>query len=333
MVDFWVGASRGPIIESRHDVSVAVVNARGKMIASVGDVGLTTFWRSAAKAFQVYPLVELGGLEHFPIDREMLALACGSHNAETFHLEVARRWLQAIDLPEATLACGGHPSLWQTLADDMLREHITPTPIWSNCSGKHAALLALAQLKRWPLAGYESLGHPVQDQVTASFSRWSGVAADKLIWGVDGCTAAAVALPLQSMAVAYVNLATAADSAAKSLCDAMMSEPMMVAGTDRIDTALMQAWPGRVLVKAGAEGVFCAALPTLGIGLALKVHDGDTRSSNLALVRVLEEVTSRFAATDTWPLESLAPWRNPIIRNTRGAITGSYSVNGGLRFL
>ncbi len=326
-----VVATRGPLIESTHPVTAAVVAADGTVLATSGVPG-TTFWRSAAKPFQVLPLVEQGGLDRWPIDRQMLALACGSHNAEPMHREVAARWLAALDLSEEALACGGHPSLSSRVAEEMIRTAVHPGPLWSNCSGKHAALLAQGRLHDWPIAGYEVLGHPVQDAVSASIARWSGLPEADLQWGVDGCTAAAVALPLRAMALAYARLGASQEPGATALRQAMMSEPLMVAGTDRLDSVLMASWPGRVLAKAGAEGVFCAALPGLGVGLALKVLDGDMRSAAIALVATIRQVVEALAPGGEWPTAALTPWIEPAISNTRGQVTGHYRVTGGLRF-
>lgn len=333
MADFVIAATRGPLVESVHRVSAAVVTADGTVVGAAGDTELVTYWRSAAKPFQLLPLLDDGGLQHFGLDRGMLALACGSHNAESVHREVGARWLAALGLSESDLACGGHPSLWGALADEMIREDVVPTPLWSNCSGKHAALLALARLHGWPTAGYEELGHPVQQRVAETVAGWTGVPEEGLAWGVDGCTAAAVALPLRAMALAYARLAVAEAESPRLVREAMMGEPHLVAGTDRLDTVLMQAWPGRVLAKIGAEGVYSAALPELGLGLALKVEDGDMKCAQLALVALLDAVTARFGAGRDWPGEALAKWREPAIRNTRQAPTGYYGVIGGPRFV
>jgi L-asparaginase II len=247
------------------------------------------------------------------------------------HRVVGQRWLDRVGLVEADLSCGGHLSLSSRYAKEMTRSDVTPTPLWSNCSGKHAGLLALARLHGWPTAGYEQLGHPVQDEVVASLARWSGVPAGDLKWGVDGCTAAAVAMPLHGMATAWARLGTSDDLAFATIRAAMIAHPEMVAGSDRLDTVLMRAWPGRVLAKVGAEGVYGAALPMLGLGIGLKVEDGDFKSAGYALTAVLSTVLAQHGITDE-PTEPLAPWNAPVIRNTRGEPVGAIAVRGALTF-
>lgn len=332
MPDFFVAATRGDLAESLHPLSVVVTDAEGGIIAQAGDPELVTYWRSASKPFQLYPLVEGGGVARFGLDAELLALACASHNAEARHREVGARWLRTIGLPEEALSCGGHPSLWPALADSMIRDGIVPTPLWSNCSGKHSGLLALAKLHGWPIEGYNARPHPVQQLVAESIARWTGLREGELQWGVDGCTAAAVALSLSGMAVAYARLGVSTDPSLRLIRDAMLGDPFLIAGTDRLDSALMEAWPGRVIAKIGAEGVYSASLPELGLGVALKVTDGDMKAAGVALVAVLQQLTRRLGSGRTWPFEALARWNTPTIRNTRGVVTGEYRAVGELTF-
>jgi L-asparaginase II len=332
MTDLIVVATRGHLPESVHQVSAAVVNSDGRLLGQAGDPQLITYWRSAAKPFQLLPLVADGGIERFGLDQPMLALACGSHNAESVHREVAARWLTAIGASESDLACGGHPSLWPALADAMIHDDVTPSPIWSNCSGKHASLLALARLHGWGTSGYEERSHPVQQRVAETIADWSAIRVDELQWGVDGCTAAAVALPLTGMARAYARLGVTDAPSVRSIRDAMIAEPYLIAGADRLDTVLMQAWPGRVIAKIGAEGVYSASLPTLDLGIAIKVHDGDMRAVGIALMAVLEATVARFGINDRWAVDALGEWRAPAIRNTRGTTTGHIEVRGGLHW-
>ncbi len=332
MPELTVVTTRGPLVESRHRISAAVVDATGHLVAEAGDPDLVTFWRSASKPFQLLPLVAAGGVERFGLDAAMLALACGSHNGETVHREVGARWLEAVGLREEQLACGGHLSLLPRLATEMIRSEVTPTPLWSNCSGKHASLLAQARMEGWPVEGYELRGHPVQERVEATVSRWTATPRGELEWGVDGCTAAAVALPLRGMATGYARLGADPDPALVVVRDAMMQEPYMVAGAERLDTALMQAWSNRIAVKIGADGVYSAALPTLGLGLALKVGDGDMKAAGLALVAMLQDITAHVDPQGDWPVTGLDRWIAPPIRNTREEITGGWDVQGRLRY-
>lgn len=330
MTDLHLVDLRGDLIESRHRIALSVVDTDGKRVAGDRPGGPPVFWRSCAKPFQLWPLVARGGVERFGLTAPMLALACASHNAEPLHRGLAAAWLHAIGLDESSLACGGHLSLSPRVAEAMIQERIEPGPLWSNCSGKHAAMLALAVLEGWPLEGYNRLGHPVQAAVAAAIGRWADLDPSQLRWGVDGCTAAALAAPLDRLALAWARLGTSDEPAMATIRKAMLANPEVVAGSGRLDSALMTAWSGRVLVKVGAEGVYAASLPELGVGVALKMEDGDIRAAAIALVAVLERLVERLAPGRRWPMEGVAQWREPLIRNTRGEVTGQTVLRGEL---
>lgn len=332
MQTFSMIDTRGELDESAHRIRVAVVHDTGRVVARAGDPETLVFWRSAAKPFQVWPLVAGGGVQRFGLAARHLALASGSHSAEPMHRALAADWLERIGLAESALSCGGHRSLSSEVAESMIREAVTPTPVWSNCSGKHAAMLGLAVLHGWPVEGYAQPGHPVQDAVANSVSLWSGVGVDRLAWGVDGCTAAAVATPLTALALAWARLGVTDDAAMITVREAMLAHPELVAGADRFDTVLMAAWQGRIIAKVGAEGVYAAAIPELQLGIALKVEDGDMRVAAQALVSLLHAVLPHVAPESTWPWEALARWHEPTIRNTRGEVVGQTIARGSLRF-
>ncbi|HEX6644303.1 MAG TPA: asparaginase [Gemmatimonadales bacterium] len=330
MSDLRVESLRGELVESVHRVSAAVVDAKGTLVASAGDPDLVTFWRSAAKPFQALPLITDGPAERFGLGSEELALACASHSSERAHLEVAERFLRKIGATEEQLACGPHPPLGNQVAEMVARSGLSLTPKWSNCSGKHAGMLALALHNGWDPAGYERLGHPVQDRMIEEVARWTGVPRDEMRFGVDGCTALCFGLPLRAMALSYARLATATAPAAVAIRKAMMAHPALVAGTGRVCTELMAAWPGAVIVKVGAEGVYSAALLDTGLGIALKVEDGDMRSAPVALFGVLRALLESGPGAGV--LARLARIGEVPIRNTRAEVTGVLRHAGSLQF-
>jgi L-asparaginase II len=94
----------------------------------------------------------------------------------------------------------------------------------------------------------------------------------------------------------------------------------------------MAASRGRVLAKVGAAGIYCAALPELGLGVALKVADGDTTATATALLAVLGAVVERAGTTDRYALDAVAGHAERAILNTRGARVGAVRAAGALRF-
>jgi L-asparaginase II len=338
---------RGGVVEAWHDVHVAVVDARGRLVRGAGDPELVTFWRSAAKPFQALPLVEDGVVERFGITPAELALACASHSSEPGQVALVRDLLTKIGCAERDLLCGPHAPLSERVAQDYHTRGLRLTAVYSNCSGKHAGMLALARRHGWPTAFYTRLEHPVQQRCLAEVSRWTDVPAGEIKTGVDGCGVVCFGLPLRNMALAYAKLvrgaryAVASDAASASggamqprtahsapnqdpgarIVAAMLRHPELIAGEGRPCTELMRAHPGRVVAKVGAEGVYCAALPGEGLGVALKVADGHSVASALALATVLEELGLR-------PRPASLTARPNV--NTRGETVGELRVNGGL---
>ena len=327
---FRVEATRGDVVESVHGVALAVTDPEGTLIASAGDPELVTYWRSAAKPFQAMAMVADGAADHYGLGSDAIALACGSHSSEPDQVALARRMLEAISCTEADLACGPHTPLSSAVYESALRAGTTMTAAWSNCSGKHSGMLALARHHGWPTAGYERAGHPAQDRILDEVARWTGLPRESLVLGVDGCTTVCFGLPLRAMALAYARFGVSGEPAAVRVRNAMLAHPHLVGGTGRLCTDLMRETAGRVLAKIGAEGVYSAAWPELGLGLTLKVEDGDMRSAQVALLGVLAQLDAEFGAQ--LPLAGLTSQAAPVIRNTRQVPTGVLRSAGDLRF-
>lgn len=347
---FVVEALRGGVVESVHRVSLAVVDADGRLVAGAGDPELQTFIRSAAKPFQALPIVEDGAAARFGMSEEELAMICASHNSEPGQVAIVRGLLERIGGAEEDLACGPHRPL---AADFTL-----PTPpgrqegqkergrgrsaassgasrairgnghLASNCSGKHTGMLALARHHGWPTAGYHEATHPVQRRCRESLAHWSGLAPDALAEGVDGCGVVAFALPLSRLALAYARLGASPEPAARAIVGAMMGHPELVAGQGRPCTALMAAYPGRVLAKVGAEGVYGAALPARRLGIGLKVEDGHTWAAVVALWATLGQLGLDPPAAERVPQFATIP-----LFNTRGETVGRLEARGAITFV
>lgn len=321
-----VVVTRGNVVESRHKVHAAVVSASGELLMSAGDPGAFTWWRSCAKPFQVLPLVESGGVDKLRWSTDQLALACASHGGEPEHVAIAESMLASIGLEEGDLACGPHEPLASRGAR-LLREsgqHVTR--LHNNCSGKHSAMLAAAVLRGEPTAGYEKIVHPVQSLALDTVAHWAAMNRSDVAVGVDGCGVPVFALPLANMALSYARLVDAAargHNAATRVVHAMTGHPFLVGGTERFDTALMEACRGRVLCKIGAEGVHTLALVDRGIGIAIKVEDGAPRAQYPAVLGLLAALGE---LPDPLP-DSLREFASKPVRNTRGESVGGIRVS------
>jgi L-asparaginase II len=290
-----VEATRGGIVESRHTGAYAVVDGHGQIVRSAGDIDQPIFPRSAIKAFQCLPVIESGAADAFGFTDEELALACASHNGEPEHIRVAQSMLAKAGNREEDYECGAHWPHQTSALHDMIRSGEHPRPVHNNCSGKHAGMLALARRLGADTHGYATHDHPVQRVIARVIGELCDVDTDGLAWGIDGCSVPTWAVPLRNLALGFARFGSgvacpqARRQAAERIIATVRNYPFMVAGTDRFCTKLMQAVP-RAFVKTGAEGVFCAAIPHAGLGIALKCDDGAHRASEALMAAVLSDL-------------------------------------------
>jgi L-asparaginase II len=315
-----VEVTRGSLVESIHRGSVAIADASGKVLASLGDIEARVYPRSSLKPIQALPLVESGAVEAYGLTDEHIALACASHSGEPMHTERVSAWLAKLSLGADDLACGAHASRYEPVAQAMIARGEKPTRIHNNCSGKHSGFLTVA--RHWDIAteGYEHIDHPVQQAVAAALRDLSGV--KDLPFGIDGCAAPNFALPLSAFARALAQLAEPEalplqrGVAAKRIVNAMMTYPELVSGTGRADAILMRAAKGQAAVKAGAEGYFAGIVPDRGLGIAIKIDDGAGRAAETVIAAVLVRLG---LIGDDAAAQALV--RGPVL-NTRAAMVG-----------
>jgi len=329
MPDFLVHAHatlaevlRGTTVESVHSGAVAVVDRSGTVLHAAGDPYTLTFTRSSLKPLQALPFTAQGGVERFGYSQAQVALMCASHCGEPRHVEAVTDMLARCGLSSTDLQCGTHaPGFYDA------RGEVPPPPPYStlqhNCSGKHSGMLAYCVQHGDAVGDYLAFDHPLQQAIRHAVSTFTGVAEDRLVTGIDGCSAPNYAVPLASLATAFARLATAdvdADygMAPRMLVDAMIAHPEMVSGEFRSDLALMQAGRGDWVTKIGAEGVQAIGIRSHGLGIAIKVADGQKRGLYPAIVAVLEQL----GVVDAAARAILAPWGRRTVRNYRGLATG-----------
>jgi L-asparaginase II len=318
---------RGETVESVHRGHLIVIDGEGRTVASLGDPETVTFFRSACKAFQALPFVSSGAAEALGFSDEEIALACASHSGEQRHVRIAQLMLDRSGLTEAHLRCGTHLPFSEKESERMLRAGEHPNQLHNNCSGKHAAMLALAKHLGADLATYDAFDHPVQAAILETVAQFAEVPAPSIEVAIDGCAAPNFALPVSSMARSFINLMDPSkfednvQAACRRIVSAMMKFPDLIGGSERLDTMVMEAAAGRVISKVGADGVWvCGVLPCgrwpAGLAIAMKVDDGDDRRARpVAAVEILR----RLAILSEDDLPDVSPL---LIKNRRGDVVG-----------
>lgn len=313
---------RGGHPELVHCGSVAVVNARGQLLASAGDTTSPMFTRSALKPFQAMPLIAQF-VDRYRLDAADVALLCASHNGEAPHVQRVVDLLARAGATEAQLACGSHVPYFYSTNDRQPEPGAVFGRLHHNCSGKHSGMLLLAHGLGQPLSGYLNVDHPVQQAIVASVSTFTGVPAEQLIRGIDGCSAPNYAVPLPALALAFARL-TLADphpdygQAPKRIAEAMSAHPEMVSGQGRNDLALARAGRGDWVCKVGADGVQAIASRSRGIAVVAKIGDGQLKALMVAVISVLEQL----GWLDDAGRHELRDWIPAPLKNAAGVEVG-----------
>ncbi len=328
-----VELTRGGIAESVHTGSVAVADAHGRLLAWAGDPERVTFLRSTAKPFQALPLVERGGPEKFAITPQELAIICASHTGTEAHVAVLRALQARLGVGESDLLCGVHPPMDRAAAAELTRSNGSPFPVQHNCSGKHTGMLALALHLGQALPTYLEPEGAVQQSILEAFAEMCGLDSGQVTVGTDGCSAPNFAAPLRNAAWGLARLADPGElparraAACRQITRAMMSHPEMVAGPGQFDTCLMQAAPGKLVCKGGAEGYTgLALLPgargegSPGLGVAIKIADGDPLGRARSVVTL--EVLKQLGALSSEEAAGLAEFGEGPVTNFRGLVVG-----------
>jgi L-asparaginase II len=326
---------RGESIENTHAAHVAVVDAEGRLLYAFGDPTRMTLARSAAKPAQALAVLETGALERFGFDEADLALMCASHNSEPRHIERTRAMLAKAHATEADLRCGGHAPLSDAVWKEWVRRDFTPTGVCSNCSGKHAGMLAGAQALGLAIADYHLPEHPLQVRVKRTVAELCDLPDNGVQWAIDGCNLPTPAFPLDRLARLFVKIADAGarvetsprSTALARIYRAMTAYPELVAGEGRFCTALMRAFDGELVGKVGADASYAIGVRHTGthgaLGIAVKVEDGNTT----VLYAIVADVLEQLGIGKQAQREKLSAYRHPPMRNTMGVETGRLAVS------
>jgi len=331
---------RGSAVESMHRGALALLDADGGVVAALGDIDRPVYPRSAVKLLQALPLLTSGAADAHGLTDAELALACASHNGELRHVATAAAMLTKAGLDADALECGSHWPGLDTATRELAASGAAPTALHNNCSGKHAGFLCLAGTLhggaglRGFARGYVEPGHAVMREVTAALQATTGFDLGRAACGIDGCSIPTFAIPLRHLALAFaragsgVGLDADRAAAARRLRGAVGRVPFMVAGSGRFDTRVMERLGERVFCKVGAEGVYCAALPQRGLGVAIKIDDGNNaRAAEVVMAAVIEACV----ALDASEAAFMRGFSDVPLKNWNGRAVGRLCAGDDLR--
>lgn len=277
---------RSGLIEEYHTGAVAVVDPAGNPIAVAGDIDRPFYIRSAAKPFQAFAALEAG----LSLPMVQLAVACASHSGDPVHVALVEDILAAAALGTADLQCPParpFPSSDRRLAAGGDLEF---APVYHNCSGKHAAMLAACEAAGWEPSTYRDPDHPLQRRVASLLSEVTSMEVGSP--GVDGCGAPVWRVTVLGLARAFSRLGS--EERFDQVRTAMARYPMLVSGERRPD-GLIGRWIG-VPAKGGAAG--CIGVSAAGFGIGAKAWSGSGTVAAMGAIAGLDHlgvVTSSIA--------------------------------------
>jgi L-asparaginase II len=312
-----VNVMRGSHIESMHHGRVAVLDADGDVIFSLGDIDAPVFPRSSVKALQALPLIESGAADIYKLSQQEIALACASHCGDESHVNVASSMLAKAGLDVNALECGVHWPTDNKAAARLSASGGKPSSLHNNCSGKHAGFLCVCCADSRQTNGYVQATHSIQRHIREIMSELTGAAHTDQNMAIDGCSIPTYAVPLRNLALGLARFGSGQGlsldraRAAQRILAAIAVNPDMIAGKGRFDTEVMKILGAGVMLKLGAEGVYCGVIPEFGIGIALKCDDGSIRAAEVMMAAVLRKLLNN----DVVQSAAFEAHVNPILKN------------------
>ncbi len=319
-----VEATRGRYPESFYRGKAAVVDSLGHVIRSWGNIYEPVFGGSALKFIQTLPLIESGAADAFHLSAQEIALACASHHGEEMHIKALEIWLKKLGKDERILECGFHPPLYSQFSKSPQNFYEPFSLLYNACSGKHLGFLTTALHRNESLGEYVFREHPTQRRVEQVLGEMTGVDLLQVPHGTDGCGIPNLAFPLYNIALAMARFADPShlhyprQKAIHRILAAVEAHPEMISGSNGFDTKIMELTQGQVLCKGSRGGVEVAVIPSLGLGVALKIEDGNLKALKVAFTAILRSL----GCIDEDLYEKLEP-RIPILTH-KGKTVGFF---------
>ena len=304
-----VQVMRGGVVDCVHRGRVVIADSAGDVLYTAGDADEVVFLRSCAKPFQALVAVRCGAAARYGFGAEQLAIMAGSHNGTPAQTQLVTDMLAAIGATAEDLQCGVGAPLNRAAYEQLLLDGEKPSVLQHNCSGKHTGMLAACRVMGWHTGNYLLSDHPLQIMIRDIVAQCAGMSADDIVVVLDGCGVPTFGLPLKNIARMFAVLGQSAHDERSDLgmiARAMRQHPYVFSGKNRIDTALVVASNGRLIAKDGAEALLGVSVPDEGVGIALKISDGNNRA-HIPIMSALLKARGYITADEQAALEDLMP--------------------------
>lgn len=290
-----VNVDRNNVSESAHRGWVVACDNRGKILAGTHKKFPDVFARSSIKPVQALPFLFADGLETFSFGIKELSVMCSSHSGEEIHVKTVSSILKKIKLTEKHLKCGIHNPYGVEANNHLIKTNTQPSEIHCNCSGKHSGMLAACLISGWTLHDYYDYNHPLQKEIRQHIQNLTGLKADNLNWGIDGCGVPTYSMPLNKIAEIFAKISNPNHDLSPKyqqifnlIKEAFFEYPEIIAGTNRVDTQIMSANKNKYISKIGGEAVLALGIPNEKKAFAIKIEDGANRPLLPVIIKTLE---------------------------------------------
>jgi L-asparaginase II len=276
LADPVVEVSRAGRVEAVARADGVVVDVTGRIVAWLGRPYREAYFGAAAHPLRATLLLTTGAVDRFGLDGHDLALAAGAGADGAAHVEGVTRLLARVGASAAQLRCGEgaegshHP-----------------------CAGQHAAMMAVAAALGEAPDRYWEAAHPAEVRAREVVALFLGMKAGTLVGAAGACGLWTPYVPLARMAWAYARLCAGrglpdGDAAAGMVvAEALRTHPDDALAPDALARRVGVASGSRAVCVTGPRGLFCAALPEKGYGVALKMEDGEATVLGAAAAAVL----------------------------------------------
>jgi len=317
--------TRSGYVESIHYGYICVVDSSGKIIKEIGDSNTKIYFRSSAKPIQAVPVIESGASQHFGFTKKEISIMCSSHSGQIMHQDTVTEMLKKIGEEANVLKCGIMIPYNKEEANRLQSSKEKPSVLHCSCSAKHVGMLTLAKYKNYSIDDYNRIDHPAQHEILNTISYFTDYNEENITVGIDGCGAPIYIIPIYNIALSYARIMNFANDenskyhkACKTIIESMIEYPEMVAGDEEFCTELMGFTNGKLIGKVGSEAVYCVGIKDKGIGICVKIIDGNERAVYPVVMQILKELN----ILDKNELNNLQHWSRVELKNNLDEVIG-----------
>ena len=254
------------------------------VIYELGDNRQRFFLRSCMKPLQAACIVDF----NLNFDLKEIAVCAASHTGEKLHIELVNDILLKNGFSNDDLLCPPEMPLSETAQKDLLLKNEEPQRVHSNCSGKHAMMLAVCKKNEWSTIDYDKFEHPIQRHIYSNILNFIECNNVVLPKSLDGCGLPVYALTLRELCKSFINLFS--DNKYEILKEAIANNPYVAGGFYRLDSEIINASNGRLIAKVGAGGLVVVYNIQKQEAIAIKILDASMQARAIATVKYLTSV-------------------------------------------